>query len=65
MHRCWKPIDARDDGPIQHDAGPINDFVRRAINYAFDYDGFNKDILGRLVERNPTPLPTRCGCPRT
>ena len=37
---------------------PLNDVdVRRAINYAFDYDGFNKDILGGLVERNPTPLP--------
>src|SRR5262249_51707069 len=35
---------------------PLNDVhVRRAINYAFDYDGFNKDILGGLVERNPTP----------
>ena len=33
---------------------PINDVhVRRAISYAFDYDGFNKDILGGLVERNP------------
>ena len=31
--------------------------MRRAINYAFDYDGFNKNILGGLVERNPTPLP--------
>ena len=31
--------------------------VRRAINYAFDYDGFNKDILGGLVERNPVPIP--------
>ena len=31
--------------------------VRRALNHAFDYDGFNKDILGGLVERNPTPLP--------
>ena len=37
---------------------PLNDVsVRRAINYAFDYDGFNKNILGGLVERNPTPLP--------
>jgi ABC-type transport system substrate-binding protein len=37
---------------------PFNDVhVRRAINHAFDYDGFNKEILGGLVERNPTPLP--------
>src|SRR5205085_6000871 len=26
--------------------------VRRAISYAFDYDGFNKDILGGTVERS-------------
>ena len=31
--------------------------MRRALNQAFDYDGFNKNILGGLVERNPTPLP--------
>jgi peptide/nickel transport system substrate-binding protein len=45
---------------------PINDVhVRRAISYAFDYDGFNKDILGGLVERNPTPLPnTIWGVPK-
>jgi ABC-type transport system substrate-binding protein len=37
---------------------PLNDpDVRRALNQAFDYDGFNKQILGGLVERNPTPLP--------
>ena len=45
---------------------PLNDVhVRRAISYAFDYDGFNKDILGGLVERNPTPLPnTIWGVPK-
>jgi hypothetical protein len=45
---------------------PINDVhVRRAISYAFDYDGFNNDILGGLVERNPTPLPnTIWGVPK-
>ena len=45
---------------------PLNDVgVRRAINYVFDYDGFNKNILGGLVERNPTPLPnTIWGNPR-
>jgi peptide/nickel transport system substrate-binding protein len=35
--------------------GDVN--VRRAISYAFDYDGFNKDILGGSVERNPVPIP--------
>lgn len=37
---------------------PLTDVhVRRAINYAFDYDGFNKEILGGSVERNPVPIP--------
>ncbi|HEX4893519.1 MAG TPA: ABC transporter substrate-binding protein [Hyphomicrobiaceae bacterium] len=45
---------------------PLNDpDVRRALNQAFDYDGFNKQILGGLVERNPTPLPnTIWGVPK-
>lgn len=45
---------------------PLNNAdVRRALNYAFDYDGFNKEILGGLVERNPTPLPnTIWGVPK-
>jgi ABC-type transport system substrate-binding protein len=45
---------------------PLNDVhVRRAINYAFDYDGFDNDILGGLVQRNPTPLPnTIWGVPK-
>ena len=45
---------------------PFNDVhIRRGINYAFDYDGFNKEILGGLVERNPTPLPnTIWGVPK-
>ena len=45
---------------------PLNDLaVRQALNQAFDYDGFNKDILGGLVERNPTPLPnTMWGVPK-
>ncbi|MCS7050087.1 MAG: ABC transporter substrate-binding protein, partial [Thermomicrobium sp.] len=34
-----------------------NVHVRRAINMAFDYDGFNQGILGGTVERNPTPIP--------
>ncbi|MEZ5815654.1 MAG: ABC transporter substrate-binding protein [Hyphomicrobiaceae bacterium] len=45
---------------------PLDDVhVRRALNMAFDYDGFNKNILGGLVERNPTPLPnTMWGNPK-
>jgi peptide/nickel transport system substrate-binding protein len=45
---------------------PFDDVhVRRAMNYAFDYDGFNKDILEGLVERNPTPIPnTMWGAPK-
>jgi ABC-type transport system substrate-binding protein len=45
---------------------PLNDVhVRRALNYAFDYDGFNVDILEGLVERNPTPIPnTMWGSPK-
>src|SRR6185503_3648828 len=45
---------------------PLNDVhVRRAISYAFDYDGFNKDILGGSVERNPVPIPNNMwGVPR-
>jgi peptide/nickel transport system substrate-binding protein len=43
---------------INNQRPPLTDVhVRRAINHAFDYDGFNKEILGGLVERNPTPLP--------
>lgn len=45
---------------------PLDDVnVRHALNMAFDYDGFNKNILGGLVERNPTPLPnTMWGSPK-
>lgn len=45
---------------------PLTDVhVRRALNYAFDYDGFNNQILGGQVERNPTPLPnTIWGVPK-
>jgi peptide/nickel transport system substrate-binding protein len=43
---------------INNQRAPFNDVhVRRAVSYAFDYDGFNKDILGGTVERNPTPIP--------
>lgn len=45
---------------------PLTDVhVRRAISYAFDYDGFNKEILGGSVERNPVPIPNNMwGVPR-
>lgn len=43
---------------INNQRAPLNDVnVRRAISYAFDYDGFNKEILGGTVERNPVPIP--------
>jgi peptide/nickel transport system substrate-binding protein len=43
---------------INNQRAPLNDVnVRRAISYAFDYDGFNKEILGGSVERNPVPIP--------
>jgi peptide/nickel transport system substrate-binding protein len=37
---------------------PMTDVhVRRALSYAFDYDGFNNGVLKGTVARNPTPLP--------
>jgi peptide/nickel transport system substrate-binding protein len=43
---------------INNQRPPMNDVhVRRAISYAFDYDGFNREILGGSVERNPVPIP--------
>src|SRR5258708_6665240 len=51
---------------VNNQRAPLNDVhVRRAISYAFDYDGFNKDILGGSVERNPVPIPNNLwGVPR-
>src|SRR5215471_13544929 len=51
---------------INNQRAPLNDVnVRRAISYAFDYDGFNKEILGGSVERNPVPIPNNMwGVPR-
>ena len=51
---------------INNQRAPLNDVnVRRAVSYAFDYDGFNKDILGGTVERNPVPIPNNLwGVPR-
>ena len=43
---------------INNQRPPLTDVnVRRAISYAFDYDGFNKEFLGGSVERNPVPIP--------
>jgi peptide/nickel transport system substrate-binding protein len=51
---------------INNQRPPLTDVnVRRAVSYAFDYDGFNKDILGGTVERNPVPIPNNMwGVPR-
>jgi ABC-type transport system substrate-binding protein len=51
---------------INNQRPPMTDVhVRRAISYAFDYDGFNKEILGGTVERNPGPIPNNMwGVPR-
>jgi peptide/nickel transport system substrate-binding protein len=43
---------------INNQRAPMSDVnVRRAISYAFDYEGFNKEILAGTVERNPVPIP--------
>ena len=43
---------------IHNGRGPMNDVhFRRALAYAFDYDGFIKDILKGAVARNPGPNP--------
>lgn len=44
---------------------PMNDaHFRRALAYAFDYDGFIKDIMKGSVSRNPGPIPnTMWGAP--
>jgi peptide/nickel transport system substrate-binding protein len=31
--------------------------IRRAISYAFDYDGFIREVMGGKVTRNPGPIP--------
>ena len=50
---------------INNQRAPMNDVhVRRAISYAFDYDGFINDILSGSAERNPVPIPnTMWGVP--
>ena len=50
---------------INNQRDPMSDpAVRRAISYAFDYDGFIDNILSGSVERNPVPIPnTMWGVP--
>lgn len=50
---------------INNQRAPLNDVnVRRAISYAFDYDGFINDILSGSAERNRVPIPnTMWGVP--
>ncbi|RMF92504.1 MAG: ABC transporter substrate-binding protein, partial [Nitrospinota bacterium] len=51
---------------INNQRPPLNDVhVRRAISYAFDYDGFNQQIMKGRVTRNPGPIPNNMwGAPK-
>ncbi len=51
---------------IHNGREPMNDInFRKALSYAFDYDGFNKNILSDSVARNPVPLPNNIwGAPK-
>jgi len=43
---------------MHNDRAPLNDInFRKALSYAFDYDGFIKDVLKGSVVRNPTIIP--------
>ncbi len=43
---------------IHNGRAPMDDInFRKALNYAFDYDGFINNILSGSVARNPSPLP--------
>lgn len=43
---------------IHNGREPMNDInFRKALSYAFDYDGFINNILSGSVARNPSPLP--------
>lgn len=43
---------------INSGRAPMNDLnFRKALSYAFDYKGFNENILSGSVARNPVPLP--------
>jgi len=44
---------------IHNQRPPLNNVhVRRAISYAFDYDGYIENVMGNNVTRNPGPIPT-------
>ena len=51
---------------IHNGREPLNDInLRKALSHAFDYDGFNKNILSDSVVRNPVPLPNNIwGAPK-
>ena len=57
---------ASSDFSINNGRSPMNDVhFRRALAYAFDYDGFIKDILKGAVARNPGPNPNNLwGAPK-
>jgi len=45
-------------GVIHNGRSPMNDLnFRKALSYAFDYDGFIDDILSGSVARDPVPVP--------
>ncbi|MEQ1954036.1 ABC transporter substrate-binding protein [Mesorhizobium sp. CN2-181] len=50
---------------LNHRKPPMNDVhLRRALAYAFDYEGFINNIMGGSVSRNPGPIPnTMWGTP--
>jgi peptide/nickel transport system substrate-binding protein len=51
---------------IHNQRPPLNDVhVRRAISYAFDYEGFIKNVMGGTVSRNTGPIPNNMwGAPK-
>ena len=51
---------------IHNGREPMNDVnFRKALSYAFDYDGFIDNILSGSVARNPSPLPNNIwGAPK-
>jgi peptide/nickel transport system substrate-binding protein len=50
---------------LNHTKPPLNDLhFRRALAYAFDYEGFINNIMSGSVSRNPGPIPiTMWGTP--
>lgn len=51
---------------LHNGRAPFDDInMRKAVSYAFDYDGFIKNTLGGSVARNPVPLPNNIwGAPK-